>query len=131
MDFEVSFQDGVFMVVTSGDAEVMRFREYLDETFAHESWQPGMPILHDHSQLNSGPLTVDDIRRIADFCAESRAQFGHTRMAVVAGHDLEYGLARMWGTFVDGRWDVAAQTFRTRDDALRWLLRQELDDEPS
>ena len=125
MEFEVSFQDGIFTVVTRGDAEVMKFREYLDEMFEHDRWQPGMPVLHDHSELNSGPLSVDDIRLIADFCAESREQFGNSRLAVVVFRDVEFGLARMWGAFVDGRWNATAQTFRTPKEGRQWLLQEE------
>ena len=125
MDFEVSLQDGVFVVVTHGDAEVMKFRDYLDETFAHEQWRPGSPVLHDHSDLNGGPLTVDDVRLIADFCAEASEQFGHSKLAVVTSRDAEFGLARMWGAFMDGRWGVTAQAFRSLDEGKRWLLQPE------
>ena len=121
MEYEVALRDGIFEVVTRGDAEVMKFREYLDETFRHESWKPGMPVLHDHSDLNSGPLTVDDISRIADFCAESRRDFGHSKLAVVLRRDVEFGLARMWETFIEDRWDATAGVFRSRDEAVRWL----------
>lgn len=126
MEFEVSFQDGIFTVVTRGDAELMRFRELLDQTFAHEEWQPGSLVLHDHSELNGGPLKVDDIRRIAGFCADSSEQFGLSRLAVVAVRDVEFGLARMWGAFMEGRWSVTAQAFRSVDEGKRWLLRPDL-----
>lgn len=121
MKYEITFRDGFFEVVTHGDAEVMKFREFLDETFSRESWRPGMPVLHNHSDLNSGPLRVDDVSLIADFCADSRQEFGHSKVAVVLRRDLEFGLARMWAALVEGRWDATANVFRLRDEAVLWL----------
>ena len=121
MDFELHYRDGIFEVVTHGDAEVVKFREYLDRTASHEHWSPGAPVLHDHSDLNSGPLTVGDVARIADYCAASRNDFGRSKVAVVLSRDLEYGLARMWGALVDGKWDAIPNLFRSRDEAVLWL----------
>ncbi len=122
MDYELAVRNGIFEVVTRGDAEVLKFKEILDATFGHERWKPGMPYLFDHSDLDSGPLTVNDVRRIADFCADRKKEFGYSRLAVVLRRDVEFGLARMWGVFVDGRWDAIVSIFRSRDKAVQWLL---------
>ena len=81
-----------------------------------------MSYLFDHSDLDSGPLTVNDVRRIADYCADRKEEFGHSRFAVVLRRDVEFGLARMWGFFVEGRWDAIVGIFRSRDKAVQWLL---------
>jgi hypothetical protein len=121
MEYEIFSHDGFVEVVTHGDADAATFRQFLDEMFGQEDWEPGTPVLHDHSDLNAAPLTVNDVSAIAHFCADSRADFGTSHLAVVVARDLEFGLARMWEAFVDGKWDVTAQVFRTRDDAVSWL----------
>lgn len=80
-----------------------------------------MPYLFDHSDLDSGPLTVNDVRSIADACLDFREQFGFSRLALLLRRDLEFGLARMWGVFMEGRWDATVGIFRSRDDAVAWL----------
>jgi hypothetical protein len=115
MKYEVHYHDGFFEVKTHGDAEPGGFREFLDILLAHEKWKPGTPILSNHSELNTGPLTVDDIKLIVERAVRSRAQLGHARIAMLVARNLEYGLARMWEVFVAGKWDVIARVFRSID----------------
>jgi hypothetical protein len=122
MDYELTVQDQLFEVVTSGDAEAVTFRTCLEDVFNHERWRQGMPYLFDHSNLNSGPLTMNDVRRIADFCLDFKEMFGSSRLALLLRRDLEFGLARVWGALVEGQWDAKVCTFRSRDDAVKWLL---------
>lgn len=121
MQYKVAVRDGVCEAVTSGAAEVLKFRELLVSAFRQEGWVRGMPCLFDHSDLDSGPLTVDDVRCIADYCVEFNAEFAHGRVAAVLRRDLEFGLARMWGFFVEGRMHAVIGVFRSREDALQWL----------
>ncbi len=119
MKHEVYCHDGYFEVKTFGDANPEGFRKYRDDLLAHEKWTPGTALLLDHSELNSGPLTVDDIHKIASESVEAR--LGHVRTAVVVGRNLEFGLTRMWEVFVDGKWDVDVRVFRSRDEGISWL----------
>lgn len=121
MKYEVDYHDGFFEVKTHGDADPGGFRGFLDLLLAHEKWKPGTPILANHSELNTGPLTVDDVQRIAERAVRSKSQLGQARVAMLVARDLEYGLARMWESFVEGKWDVIARIFRSRDEAISWL----------
>ena len=121
MEFSVKYRGGFFDVKTSGDGELDKFGDLADAMFAYEEWKPGTPVLHDHTDLNSGPLTVDDIRGIAQLCADRRAQFGAGKLAVVVARDLEFGLARMWAVFAEDKWDVVSKVFRSREEAIAWL----------
>lgn len=121
MKSEVHYHDGFFEVETHGDAEPGGFRAFVDLLLAHEKWKPGSPILANHSELNTGPLTMDDIQLIAEGAVRSRAQLGQARIAMLVARDLEYGLARTWEVFVEGKWDVISSIFRSRDEAISWL----------
>lgn len=78
-------------------------------------------MLVDHSDLNSGPLTMEEIRGLADLAAQAREVVGPARVAHVVSRDLEFGLVRMWELFVEQQWDARTRCFRSRDEAVAWL----------
>ena len=125
IEYELHYRDGFFEIETHGGAEAWKFGEFLARMLADERWKPGTPFLTNHTDLDAGSLTVNEVRQIAAYCIDSRANFGHARCAVVVGRDLEFGLSRMWGVFVEGEWDVAAGVFRSRDEAVAWLKEDE------
>ena len=121
MEFQVEYHGGFFIGTTSGDAVDEQFGDLLDAMLTHDKWKPGTPWLHDHSDLNAGPLTVDGIQKIAQLCADRRTTIGGGRCAIVVARDLEFGLARMWGVYVENKWDAVAAVFRSREEAIAWL----------
>jgi len=58
---------------------------------------------------------------------KSKDQLGKTKLALLVARDLEFGLAKMWQVFVDEKWDVISRVFRSRDEAITWLKRSNLD----
>jgi hypothetical protein len=121
MKYEVHYHDGFFEIEAYGNAEPVRFREVLDLLLAHEKWKPGTAILLNNSELNAGPLTVSDIYYMAGSFVRSRVQLGQARMAILVARELEYGMARMRMGFVEGKWDVIENVFRSRNEAISWL----------
>ena len=121
MEYEIHLHAGFIEVVTHGGAEVAVFQEFLDEVLALKEWKPATPFLNDHSDLDAGPLTVNDISAIAEMFERAKVELGSSRLAVLVSRDLEYGLARMWNVFVEEKWDGIGQVFRSREDAVHWL----------
>ena len=121
MDSRVEFVDGIFIGTSSGEAEVDGIELFLESVVSHEKWKPGSLLLHDLSNFDSGPLSLNDIKRMADFGYNRRAQFGAGKIAIVAIRDLEYGLARMLSVFVDDKLDTGFEVFRSRKEAFAWL----------
>jgi hypothetical protein len=118
----LKYREGFFEVKTYGDADPAGIRGILDSILTHEEWKTGTPFLVDHSELNFGHLTINEVRHIADVGVRPRAELGQARCATVAPGDVQYGLVRMWEVFVEGRWDVIHQAFRSRDEAVSWLM---------
>ena len=122
MQYNVHCHDAIFEVATSGDANLQGFIDYVKVILEHEEWKPGGRILSDHTELNSGPLTVDDVRGIAYLASKYNEKFGNAKLATVVSRDLEYGMARMWEVYVESEdWHVSEKLFRDRDEALAWL----------
>ena len=121
MEFKTEFAGHYFLITTTGEATVEDFDRLINEMLGRAEWKIGMSWITDHSDLDTGPLTVSDVKMIADLCAQNRERFGAGKIAVVLRRDLEFGLARMWAVFVEGRWDVEAGVFRSLDDAIDWL----------
>ena len=100
MDFKVEYIDGVFICTSSGRAEAGDAAKVIDAMLSHPEWKPGTPRCYDISNLDTGLLTVTEIRRIADLAARRKAELGEGKIAMVASRDLEYGLARMLSVFM-------------------------------
>ena len=123
MEYKILQHDGFVEVLTVGDAEPSVFQEFVQEVLRLDKWNPGTPILTNHTELNAGPLTISEVHELANIAATFRAELGRCRMASLVGRDLEFGLARMWEVFVEDRWDGETHVFRERADAVDWLLK--------
>ncbi len=121
MDFTIDHIDGIFIVSTSGDAEISKFKELFLSYLHHEKWKPGTPCLHDHSKLNSASVSTDDIRDIAGSLKNLGELLGVGKTALVVDRDLEFGLARMFQVFYEGNPDRTVKLFKSREEALTWL----------
>ncbi|MES2309560.1 MAG: hypothetical protein V4507_11960 [Verrucomicrobiota bacterium] len=122
MKFTLKQEQEIFEVITTGEAELQVFSDFLDALISHPHWKPGSFILVDHSDLNASTLTSADVKTISRYCADRRLPFGNGKCAIVLARDLEFGLARMWHVFMDENpWDMNHQLFRSRVEALEWL----------
>ncbi len=121
MEFSVKHSDGIFEIITSGATELGIYGEFLDALLALDQWRPGALILVDESALDTSLLTVKDVQEIAEMCGARRAKLGPAKCALVVGRDLEFGMVRMWGVYVEEKWDVTANLFESRAEAIAWL----------
>ena len=70
-----------------------------------------------------GPASPEQMSELASFAARMEAGAAATKFAIVASHDVAYGLGRMFqayrGLQSQGRKQVGV--FRTMEEALQWL----------
>ena len=81
----------------------------------------GTPELLDVRAVTEVDVTGADIRRVAE-----RERLGPTRisrMAIVTGSTVGYGLSRMFQMLADEA-EYEIEVFRELDDALKWLERE-------
>ena len=121
MDFKVEYIDGIFICTSSGRAGKGDAVRVMEAMLSHPEWKPGTPRCYDISDLDSGSLNVNEMRRIASFASIHRAQLGGGKIAMVASRNLEYGFSRMLSIFVTQFGESDLEVFRTREEALDWL----------
>ena len=121
MDFTLRYSGGLIEIKISGAANPMMYSDALDALFIQDKWKPGTPILLDETEMDASLLTVNDVRTIAEICIRRSTEFGPARCAIFVSRDLEYGMNRMWMVFVEGKWEVVVDLFRSRDEAIAWL----------
>ena len=114
-------EDGLLVVSdASGDLGDDELLDYMQRLDADESIRPTARSLVDFSSLDSCEVGSETVRAAARIAEEWYTPAKSYRVAVVAPSDVAYGLARMYATLADGN-ASAVRTFRTREDALRWL----------
>ena len=122
MGFSITHREGYFEVTLSGHPSIDRITDYCNATIHHDKWQPGARVLADDTNITPANVTVAEVRAIADVFGKYRSEYGNARLAVVIANEMQYGMLRMWGVFVEDKWDVETMLFYSRDEALKWLL---------
>ena len=113
--------DGVLRFTTTGDVEYRDGLSVLTEGLASAAATPlagGWHLLFDirHSTEDRSP---DELRGIAAIITAHRTSLSGN-CAVVASDPLHYGLARMFGVFMEGL-GFNASVFDTTEDTVAWF----------
>lgn len=130
MQFDLNYHDEIFEVTTSGDAILQGYYDFVKAVLEHKEWKPGGLVLINNTELNTGTLTIDDINALAEISNQYREQIGKAKVAIVLDRDLDYGMARIWQTFVGLRadWQASEKLFRNMVEAEAWLNSTKCDD---
>jgi hypothetical protein len=83
-------------------------------------------LLFDLGTADQLDIPTADVRRVAREDREYAERHPPFAIVVVAPHDLEYGLSRMWQAFVDDT-PIDSNVARTRAEAVGWLAGRGLD----
>ena len=121
MECSIAYRDGILEAKARGDAEYDGVKRMIADIVSHPRWMPGGAILVDYTEFNGGPITVAEVRSLAHAVGQIRDRFGRAKCAHLVAGDLEFGLVRMWESFVLDRWDGRAMCFRSRPEAMSWL----------
>ena len=110
----------MLITVASGTVTEHDLLDHLESHVEDPEIRPGMKEIVDLSEVTLLELPADSIRRLIDFELAHPEPFHEARMAIVAPHDLPYGLSRMYQILSD---EAGAEVgvFRDRPEAERWL----------
>ena len=113
----------VVEAVTHGSADVVRLLEMLHRITEHCRREASADILVDHSDLNAGSLTMENVETLGRTAASLNDVYRYRRCAHVVTSDLQFGLVRAWEIFV-AMYDLTeleTRLFKNRDEAVEWL----------
>ena len=125
MEFAINFAltpEAAFLT-TSGVARVEDFRQMNEALVGDPRFQPGMPILVDHTRLDASVLTATDIRAIGEFVATIGGRLGPSSIAVVVPDKLTFGFVRM-GEMRANQPQLDVRIFYSLAEAREWLQNQ-------
>ena len=126
MEHSLRIEQGILVATTSGPAEADGWTRLHEAILAEPGFVPGMPILIDHTALDTNRVNADVARTIGELVRAYEGRESYSRIAIVAPETVSYGFARM----VQARADAAVRrtrVFWARDDALRWLTDTQTD----
>jgi hypothetical protein len=83
------------------------------------AYTPGLNTLFDLSAAVSSP-TLPELRQVVGFIERHAASIGRTKLAVVAGRPLQFGVARQFQALTESS-PLQVQVFTTEAKALAWL----------
>jgi hypothetical protein len=122
MQFEMSFEPGRVVIQTAGVAERNGFTRFIDALVGDPRFEPGMPVLVDHTRLVMQDLTTADMQAVADAVLHRNARIGRSLVAIVTPASVAYGLTRQFTAFADLA-DIHVRIFASRPEADDWLTR--------
>ena len=79
-------------------------------------------------QADLGQSSRAAIKGVVDYVREHRGAPPGARTAIVAGRDLDYGLARMYEQLLEAGSPADVMVFRSMEEALAWLGRVPVED---
>jgi len=104
----------------SGNLTQAEILEALAGMVGDPLFEPGCPQLCDLRDVAGVEAAGEELRAVAAEAAALGSRLGSGKLAVVAGHPVVYGLSRMYEVFTEDL-DIEVQTFRDRDEAMKWL----------
>ena len=100
------------------------------EIVRHRDWRPGLNILFDDTDLDTDNLYTADVEYIAELIAAMKSDYEQSKMAIVVGSDVQYGLARQLQALTESQTGTQMRVFVNEDEAANWL-RTEPDKKPA
>jgi hypothetical protein len=118
VSYEIDKQQRLVVCTATGVCtadDVLRFREQL---LSDSRFDPDFSELVDATGVSRAEISPEQVR----FVAEGSPFSANSRRALVAANDLGFALLRVYEIVRGLRGDRQVQVFRSRAEALQWLV---------
>jgi hypothetical protein len=85
-------------------------------------WKPGMPLLIKYLRLEIGNIDTNALEEIASDLGRLIGKISASRIALLAGNDLQYGLGLGFKTLSESFVNGEVKVFREEPAAIEWLI---------
>jgi len=114
-------EPGYVRVALSGPYSLDDIPQMVSDIGARDFWRPGRSLLIDDSAVDVVNCTTYDIEKMSEIFSKLDDTFGKSKVAIVAGSDLQYGLARQFQSLAEINTLAQIGVFRDACDAIHWL----------
>ena len=123
-DYRIDRAKGVVFSRAWGPVSKQEMRDYGRRLRADPDFRPELKQLWDLTAITRTSLDYTELTALA----QTRTFAPDSRRAILAPHDLAFGMARMLQAVREKAGETNIRVFRTWPEALRWL---ELGEEPA
>ncbi len=120
ISYRVLEDANVLVTELSDPVDPRSLLEHLERVKQEPRLAPGYRSLFDVSRVFDCNLTTEAIRAAARIAARADERLGAVRVAVLAPHDLAFGLGRMYAALTESL-QREVRVFRTASEAHGWL----------
>lgn len=121
LETKIDPESGFRTHVVRGVLDLEEVKSALEEVYARPDFKPEADTLCDLRQADLGHSSRAIIKGVVDYVREHRGAPPGARTAIVAGRDLDYGIARMYEQLLEAGSPSDVMVFRTIDEAEAWL----------
>lgn len=114
--------------VATGDLTPEEIRKALESFYKGENSPPTRNVLWDLSDARLRGFSVAEAQKIVNIVKENQKTRSGGKTAIIAPHDLEFGIARMLTSFIYDT-SITFMVFRRSEQACKWLDLNELPDQ--
>jgi hypothetical protein len=91
------------------------------EVTARPFWRTGISFLIDNTRVDIGNINSFDIESLAKMMGRLNNEFGESKVAIVTGSDVQFGLARQFQIKAESQSTALIRAFRNEQTAIEWL----------
>jgi len=95
---------------------------FLRAILTSDYWSPGKPLMINYAGLKIVKMESNDLEKISDDLGKLIGQIRASRIALVAGNELQFGLGRAFQMISESRVKGDIEVFRDETAALKWLV---------
>ncbi len=107
--------------VATGTLTPDELESALTDAYRRPDFRPEAPSLFDARDAQLDAFAGPEIRHVVETVLKHRGAPPGTRTAIVVGHDLGFGLARMFEQQFEAKEPSDVKVFRDMDEAMAWL----------
>ena len=124
MIFDIFYINGVFYTKLKGKPDSSSLEAYYKTLTSHNEWKNCSKVLSDETGMSYQNIKTAEMQKLAKITTNYRKEFNHALIAVFVNSDFNFGMTRMWQSYVETDWDAKVCVFKSHDEARHWLNEQ-------
>lgn len=118
--FKIDAGNGIAYLKGIGEITSEEIQKLTLKLVQDPKWQLGFAILCDYREILQYRVSTEEVRSLAKFHQHLGHQVGKSRLAIIAPHNVVFGLNRMWEFLVEGI-EAQIRVCRTLEEAQEWI----------